>query len=321
MNLGALGKPHPARPDSGNDQGASSWRMRRSRAAVLSMGSNLFLTVLKLTIGLQIGSIGVISEAVHSSVDLVASGLAFLAIRAAAKPADHDHAYGHGKYENLSGLAEGALILVAGVILAWEAVPRLLAGGRPPQVDLGLVAIGASCVVNLFVSAYLHRVAREEGSPALEADAQHLSSDVITGAGVLLGLGLVQLTHLALFDGLTALVVSLWILRIGYRIVAAALAHLVDESLPAEEVAEVELILQAFEKDLLDWHDLKTRRSGSHRYMDVHLVVPGDITAKEAHRIADAIERTLVERFPGANVMTHVDVADRLPDGQIVVSD
>lgn len=292
----------------------------RSRAAAVSVGSNFLLTALKLGVGLSTGSLGVLSEAVHSSIDLVAAGLAFVAVRAAAKPADDDHAYGHGKYENLSSLAEGALILAAGSILAWEAAQRLMSRGAPPHVGLGILVIGASCVLNLFVSRYLHQVGRKEDSPALEANAQHLSSDVVTGAGVLVGLALVHLTRRALFDGLTGLLVALWILWIGAKLVGSALDNLADHSLPPDEVSEVERILRTFEDRLLDWHALKTRRSGSQRYIDVHLVVPGDITARCAHDIADSIERTLQQRFAGAIVMTHVDVADRLPDGRIIVS-
>ncbi|MBU6428545.1 MAG: cation diffusion facilitator family transporter [Cyanobacteria bacterium REEB65] len=300
---------------------ATARKSKRLAASVISVCSNLVLTTLKLGVGLQTGSMSVLSEAVHSAVDLLASALTFLAIRAAAKPADADHTYGHGKYENLSSLAEGALILAAGLLIAWEASQRLFGQTAVPQVNFGMAAIAASCVLNLIVAAYLHRVARSEDSPALGAEADHLSSDVVTGTGVLVGLALVKITHQARFDSLTALGVAAWILWIGGRLVARALATLADHSLPADEVAAIEAVLRSFEHRLVEWHGLRTRRSGSQRHIDVHLVVAGDITARSAHDIADDLERALMACFPGAVVMTHVDVADRLPDGQIVVSD
>ncbi len=281
---------------------------RKSRAALLSVASNTGLVGLKLGVGLFTGSVGVLSEAIHSAIDLLAAGMAFFAVRAASKPADEDHAYGHGKYENLSGMLEAALIFVAAVLIAFEAVDHIRHAAPPPVVDLGLWVMAASSGVNFVVSRYLFKVAREEDSAALEADAHHLSTDVYTSLGIFAGLLLVKVTGLGVFDALTALGVAVLISRIAWDIFAHSTGILLDTSLPTEERAEIERILADHTPPLIDYHDLRTRKSGAHRHVDVHLTVPAEITAGEAHAIAEQIERAIGEALPNTQVITHVDV-------------
>lgn len=281
---------------------------RKSRAALLSVASNTSLVGLKLGVGLATGSVGVLSEAIHSAIDLLASGLAFFAVRAASKPADEDHAYGHGKYENLSGMAEAALIFVAALVIGYEALDHIRHASPAPAVDWGLAAMAASSIINFGVSRYLFKVAREEDSAALEADAHHLSTDVYTGLGIFAGLLLVKVTGLGIFDALTALGVAVLITKIAWDVLHQSLGILLDTSLPAEERAEIERILAEFGPPLLDYHDLRTRKSGAHRHVDVHLTVPAEITAGEAHAIAERVELAISAALPNTLVVTHVDV-------------
>lgn len=281
---------------------------RKSRAALVSVASNSGLVALKLVVGAATGSVSVVSEAIHSGIDLLASALAFLAVRAASKPADLDHAYGHGKYENLSGLVEAALIFVAAGIIAFEAVSRMRNQAQAPQVDWGLVAMAVSSFVNFLVSRHLFKVAAETDSQALRADAHHLSTDIYTGLGIFVGLLLVRVTGLAVFDGLTALGVAVLIARIAWSVLRQSVGPLLDTSLPLAEVAVIERILTGFTPPLIDFHDLRTRKSGAERHVDVHLTVPANITAGEAHQIADDIEMAIARRLPNTQVITHVDV-------------
>lgn len=281
---------------------------RKSRAALLSVVSNAALVALKLGVGLVTGSVGVMSEAIHSGIDLLAAGMAFFAVRAASKPADEDHAYGHGKYENLSGMVEAALIFVAALFIAFEAIDHMRHGAPAPEVGWGLAVMATSSLVNFLISRYLFRVAQEEDSAALMADAHHLSTDVYTGLGIFVGLLLVKVTGMGLFDALTALGVALLIAKIARDVLRHSLGILLDTSLPVHERAEIERILEGFAPPLLDYHDLRTRKAGAHRHVDVHLTVPAEITALEAHDIADRVERTIARALPNTQVITHVDV-------------
>lgn len=283
---------------------------RKARAALLSVASNTLLVGLKLVVGLWTGSVGVISEAIHSGIDLLASAMAFWAVRAAAKPADDDHAYGHGKYENLSGAIEAALIFVAAGMIAYEAIGRLLRPGHVPEVDPGLAVMAISCIVNLFLSRYLFRVARETDSAALEADAHHLSTDVYTGLAIFGGLALVRLTGLQAFDALTALAVAGLIAKIAWDLARRSTGALLDISLPTEEVAVIDRTIRRYMPPLLDYHDLRTRKSGAMRHVDVHLTVPGDMSVLAAHDLADSVERDIQLELGHTYVITHIDVGE-----------
>jgi cation diffusion facilitator family transporter len=181
---------------------------KKAKVALLSISSNTFLTLGKLVVGLAMGSVSVISEAIHSSLDLAAAIIAFFAVRTAAKPADDRHNYGHGKFENLSGIIEAILILVAGVMIINNAIPKLKGGVELESLGLGAGAMGISVVVNLFVSRKLLKTARETESPALAADGWHLMTDVYTSLGVFAGLGAIYLTGLTILDPLIAIVVA-----------------------------------------------------------------------------------------------------------------
>lgn len=286
----------------------------KQSAALLSVLATSLLVVGKLVIGLVVGSVSVVSEAIHSALDLVAAGLAFVSVRKSGKPADQDHPYGHGKVENVSGLIEALLILVAAGWVIYEAVRRLL---RPePLVDLWLaVAVMAvSALVNFVVSQRLLRVAQATESIALEADAWHLRTDVYTSAGVMLGLVLLG-TLSTMFpaadfhwlDPVAAIAVALLILRAAVRLIAKAVRDLLDERLPEREEDWLRACILDSAPEVIGFHRLRTRRSGSSRFVDVHVQVPGLMSVTESHRIADLIEQRMRVRFPGISVVVHIE--------------
>lgn len=280
---------------------------RRKRAARLSVASNLSLIAAKLAVGLVIGSVSVISEAVHSSVDLVAAIMALLAVRLAARPADRGHPYGHGKYENLSGTAESLLIFVGAGIIGFEAIQKFSAHGPTAGAIWGVAVMGFSASVNFGVSRYLYRVGRETDSVALQADAAHLATDVLTSAGVFVGLALVWLTGWAWLDPLTALAVALLILKSGWDILVQSVGGLLDASLPEGEESRIQAVIASYSDRFLNFHDLRTRQSGPERHIDFHLVVPNSLSVLEAHRLCDTLEEALDQTVQSAIVRIHVE--------------
>ena len=282
---------------------------RKSSAALLSVVSNSTLVAMKLVVGLLSGSVSIISESIHSANDLLAALIAFISIRISDKPPDDDHPYGHGKAESISGAIEAALILVAAVWIIYEAVHRIIHGGEVDHVARGTVVMAVSGIINIIVSRRLFKVAREEDSLALETDAQHLATDVYTSLGVAAGLALVWITGWHILDPLIAILVALYILRIGWKLTMSAGTHLMDRSLPVSEVASIEEIIRA-DIRVLSWHDLRTRKSGSQRHIDMHIVIDANSSLIDAHNIADDLELKIADRLPPARVVVHVDPYD-----------
>jgi cation diffusion facilitator family transporter len=281
---------------------------RKSRAAGLSIVSNSFLIVLKLGAGIVTGSIALITEAIHSAIDLVASVVAFFSVRKADQPADEDHLYGHAKIENLAAAIEGVLIVLGAAVIMFESVRRL---GDPPHLEklgLGIAVIAFSLVVNLVVSTWLYRQAKATDSPALEGDAAHLRTDALTSVGVLVGLILVEVTGLEVLDPVVALVVAVAIVFSGIRIVMRSSRVLVDESLPAEEI---EVIRAAIEEaggpEVIGFHKLRTRRGGSHRYIDLHVQFRAGTSLERAHALSHDLTDAIQARVRGADVLIHLE--------------
>lgn len=275
------------------------------RAARVSVASNVTLVILKLIVGLAVGSVSVISEAIHSGVDLLAALIALFSVRVSSRPADRDHAYGHGKVENLSALVEGALILLAAVWIVVEAVRKLKTGEGADMVVPGILVMGLSALGNWFVSRHLFRVAKAEESMALQADALHLRTDVWTSAGVSGGLLLVQITHLHWLDPVVAMCVACLICKAGWDLCMEALHPLVDARLPAVEEQEIVLLIERYRGQYVNFHDLRTRRAGAVRHVDFHLVVRGDQPLAEVHGLCDQIETAILDRYPTAHVLIH----------------
>lgn len=294
--------------------GGAAARVKAARAARTSVFSNLVLTVAKLAAGLFTGSVSILSEALHSGLDLAAAVMALLAVRKAREPADTDHNFGHGKYESLSGMAEGLLILAAVGLIMWGAAGRLITGETEIRGPLlGVLVMGVSAVVNVVVSRMLFRVSKETESLALEADAWHLRTDVWTSVGVLAGMAVIAVGTWAGFpevhhiDPVVAIGIALVIIRAATDIMQRAYNHLVDRSLPEAEVERIELLLMEHYPELSGYHRLRTRQAGPERYIDLHLEVPGQLSVAQSHALCDHLEQDLRKAIPRAEILIHVE--------------
>jgi cation diffusion facilitator family transporter len=281
----------------------------KTGAASLSILSNSCLIALKLVVGVLTGSVSVIAEAVHSLLDLVAAMIAFFGIHMADQPPDEQHPFGHGKVENLSAVAEAGLILVAAGFVIYEAVNRLRTGATVELVEVGMAVMAVSMVVNILVSRRLYRVARATDSVALEADARHLTVDIYTSAGVFLGLLAVRLTGFYILDPIIALAVAVIILKAAYDVTRKSFGGLLDEKLPPEEEGLVKASIMEHGGELLGFHELRTRKSGSMRYIDLHLVMAKGASLEEAHRLCDHLESDIMQKLSNASVTIHCEPA------------
>ena len=284
---------------------------QKERAARLSIASNTGLIVLKLVAGAATGSIAIVTEAVHSSIDLMASVVAFFSIRKADEPADESHMYGHEKVENLASALEGVLILLGAAIIIFESVRRLVHPASIESLGFGIAAVGVSAVVNLGVSTHLSRKAKATDSPALEADAAHLLTDAFTSLGVLFALVLVNVTGLKSVDPITALVVATVIVWSGVRIVTRSSRVLVDEALPDEELHQVAEAIETYgAPEVLGYHKLRARRAGSRRHIDLHVQFREGTTLERAHRVSHELQHAIERRVNGADVLIHLEPHD-----------
>jgi cation diffusion facilitator family transporter len=280
----------------------------KTRAAALSIASNTILIALKLAAGAITGSVAIITEAMHSSVDLIASIVAFVSVRTADKPADTDHPYGHDKFENLAAAIESLLILVGAGVIVFESVRRLSNGTRVQSLGVGIAVIAFSVLANVTVSTVLARRARETDSPALEGDAAHLRTDAATSAAVLVGLVLVQVTGAAWLDPVIALAVAAAIVYAGIKLLMRASRVLVDEALPPEELDAVRAAIAEFgPRGVCGYHKLRARRAGSRRYVDLHVQFVKGTTLEDAHRTAHGLQDAIRERLRGADVLIHLE--------------
>jgi cation diffusion facilitator family transporter len=285
----------------------------KSRAAALSIASNAVLIALKLAAGAITGSVAILTEAMHSSIDLIASFVAYFSVREADKPADAEHPYGHDKIENLAAAIEAMLILVGSGVIIFSAVRSLANGPEVHSLGVGIGVIAFSIVANVVVSTKLARRARDTGSPALEGDAAHLRTDAATSAAVLLGLVLVQLTGAAWLDPVIALVVAAAIVYAGLRLLTRASRVLVDEALPPQELDAVRAAIAEFgPRGVAGYHKLRARRAGSRRYVDLHVQFRSGTTLEDAHATAHALQDAIRGRLRGADVLIHLE-----PEGSV----
>jgi len=281
--------------------------LQPTQAATLSVVSNAALVALKLTAGVAMGSVSVISEAIHSGLDLLAALIALFSVRQSSRPPDETHRYGHGKIENVSALVEALLIFVAAVWIIAEAVQRLLRGGVVKELGLGLVIMGLSAVANAVVSTVLFRVARRHDSQALLADGLHLRTDVWTSLGVVLGLGAIRVTGLVVLDPLIAIGVALLIIKAAWDLSQASFLPLLDVSMPEEEERRIREIVESFRGEYVEFHKLRTRRAGPERHVDLHLVVHADHRIDEVHGLAERIEKAIEGLWPRTSVLIHTE--------------
>jgi cation diffusion facilitator family transporter len=273
--------------------------------ARLSIASNTLLILMKLAVGLISGSVSIISEAIHSSMDLVAAIIAFLSVKVSDNPPDSRHPYGHGKIENISGVVEALLIFIAAIWIIFEAINKLLGGKIEIEaIWLAMMVMFVSAMVNLIVSSRLYKVARATNSVALEADAFHLKTDVYTSLGVAVGLGLILITHISWLDPVIAILVALYILKEAYGLLKKAFTPLIDTAWGESEIEELEKRLKDLE---VNYHDLRTRVAGNYRFIDIHIQIPEDVSVGKAHRYCDKIENMLTSVYENLTVNIHVE--------------
>jgi len=301
----------------GAEPGGPGDAPEKLRAASLSVVSNSVLILAKVVAGAITGSVAILTEAVHSSIDLVASMVAFFSVRKAGEPADESHRYGHEKIENLSAAIEGILILVGSAAIAFEAIRHLVSHGRVHSLGLGIGVVALSMVVNLIVSARIAGKARTTDSAALTGDAAHLRTDAMTSAAVLLGLALVKFTGAQWLDPAVALAVSAAIVVTGVRLLTGSSRVLVDEALPGEEVAAIRAAIEQFAASgVVGYHELRTRRAGSRRYVDLHVQFRAGTSLESAHRTAHELQDRISARLRGADVLIHLEPEDRVRPGE-----
>ena len=277
-------------------------------AAGLSIASNAILIALKLAAGAITGSIAIITEALHSLIDLVASVVAYFSVRKADEPADAEHPYGHEKVENLSAAIEGMLILIGAGVIIYEATHQLVVGSEVQRLGLGIAVMAFSVFANFAVSSVLSRQAKAHDSQALEGDAAHLRTDAMTSAGVLFGLALVQITGDVAFDPITALVVAVAIVWSGFRILRRSTAILVDEALPAAEMDRIEeAIATARTPEVAGYHKLRARRAGARRHIDLHVQYRSGTSLERAHELAHQMRASIEAEIPQAEVLIHAE--------------
>lgn len=280
---------------------------RRIGAARFAVGYAAVLAAVKFGVGLLTGSLGIVSSAVDNVADIVMSGVNFLSIRKSAAPPDANHPYGHGKVETVASLFEGAVVALIGAWIVNEGVRRLRARVFPGEVDLGIVVMGASVAASWYIARYLRRVGEETDSPGLKADSLHYRTDIWSGGGVLLSLLVFRLTEWKWVDAAVGMVVGAYIIVEAAGILWEAVQDLVDRGLPPETVGEIRRIIDRHRPMLVDFHDLRTRRSGAEKHVDFHVVICREHKLEDAHRLADHLEWEVSRALGNAHVVTHID--------------
>lgn len=280
------------------------------RAAQLSILAAAFLIILKTVTGFLTGSISVWASLLDSTMDIFASLINFFAVRAAARPADEDHAYGHGKAESLAGLFQSLVIAASGLFLIWEAIRRIV---TPHPIGSEIIGVGVmivAIVVSVLLVIRLRRVARETESPALYSDSLHYATDIYTNSGALIALVIVFLTDQLIVDPIISIAIALYILWSALNVGREAVDVLMDKRLPIDIDEQVANIVRDFrDQGVLGFHDLRTRRSGSQKFIDLHLEMERDKRLEDAHAVSVRVLRAIEAEIPRSKVQIHTDPA------------
>jgi len=271
-------------------------------AARLSLIVVTGLVGLKIAVAVITGSISILAQAADSFLDLFA-----IAITLSNRPADEEHPFGHGKVENVAAVVQAVLIFTAGGLLIYSSVRRIMVGAAVEMTEAGIVVMLVSIIASLFLSRYLIRVARATDSIALEANARNIAADVYSAGAVLVGLVVVRLTGLGIVDPIIATVVSLLILKAGYDVLSRSFGGLIDVKLPDIEEQIISDAIRTCDGGIASFHQLRTRKVGNQRHVDLHLVMPRDISVEEAHEVCDCLEHDITQRLLNANVIIHVE--------------
>lgn len=307
-------RTHPLPPSRSapSDRGypAVTNRAFLTRFAWISIAAALVTMALKTAAFVMTGSVGLLSDAIESLVNLAGGIMALAMLTVAARPADEEHAYGHGKAEYFSSGVEGTLILIAAVSIGWAAVGRLITPKPLEAIGVGLVVATAAALVNLGVALMLLRAAHRHGSITLEANAHHLLTDVWTSAGVVVGVGAVSITHLGWLDPVVALVVAANIVWTGINIVRRSVSGLMDKAIGAEDVAAIQRALDVYRRDGVRFHAVITRQAGAQKFVSMHVLVPDDWTVRRGHELLEQIEADIRGTVSNAVVFTHLEAMD-----------
>ncbi|MBA7624736.1 Ferrous-iron efflux pump FieF [subsurface metagenome] len=279
----------------------------RSGAAKLSIVAVSFLVLIKIVASILTGSISIRADAVHSMLDLIAVIVAFIGIRISDRPADRRHPYGHGKAENISSVLVAGLIFIAAGTIVYEAIKRLIAGVTLELIGVGIGVTAVAIVINLLIAWYVLRISRTTDSIALEASARHMITDVLSSCAVLAGLIVVQITGLSILDPIVALGVAGLIVKSAYDIMRKSFGGLIDVKLPEAEENAIRSAIMEHVGELVGFHSLRTRKAGNQRYIDLHLVMPKDISVEEAHQMCDHLEQDIKSKLKRASVTIHVE--------------
>ena len=282
---------------------------KKKLAAGISITSNIVLTILKIITGILSGSLSIISEAIHSMSDLLASVLTFFSVVKSSKPADSDHPYGHGKYEDMSGFIEGILIVFAALFIIYEATKKIIFGiDMNAENTMGITVMFVAVMLNIMVSTLLFRVAKETNSISLYADGEHLRTDVYSSLGVLIGLVLIKITGYTVLDPVIAILVAVIIFKAGYSISAKATSNLLDHSLPDENIDEIKKLVKEYSKDaILKRNSIKARQVGPSQDIDMILQFPENTSICECHKICDEIEKGIQTLYPHCSISIHAE--------------
>lgn len=276
----------------------------------LSIGAACIALTLKFGAYFFTGSVGLLSDAVESLVNLAAAVTALFALWYSTRPVDRSHNYGHQKIEFFSAAIEGALIVVAAAIIIWYSTQRLLHPQPIESIGIGLIAAIVATLVNLVLAVSMLRVARQHESIVLEADGQHLMTDVWTTVGVIGALIIASITEWNWIDPVVGLLVAANIIRIGLHLLRASFDGLMDRAIPAEEEQRIRAAIDATIPPDVTYHAVRTRRAGSHRAVDLHLLVPGDERVREAHLLTKRVEDAIAEVFPNTETVIHLEPVD-----------
>ena len=279
----------------------------KTSAAGLSIVTVAFLILFKVAVGIISGSVSIIAQAIDSLFDLCATLIAFFSLRIAGRPADREHPFGHGKVESISGVVQGGLIFAVAAFIIYQAITRIVVGAAIEYVTAGIVVMAVCILVNILLSRHLLQVARATDSIALEANARNIATDVYTALGVLVGLVAVRITGLNIIDPIIALGVALFILKTAYDVMRKAFPTLIDVRLPEEEEMLISSCIMEHYGEILGFHELRTRKAGSERHIQLHLVVARNVSLEEAHRLCDHLEEDIKTKLLNACVTIHVE--------------
>ncbi len=279
-------------------------------AAKLALGTVIGLTMLKIAVGVITGSISVLAQAADSFLDLFAIGITFFAVSIAAKPADEEHPFGHGKVEYIAAVVQAVLIFAASGLIIYSAVRRVVAGVTVELTEAGIGVMLVSIIVSIFLSRHLLKVSRLADSMALAANAHNIAADVYSAVAVLVGLLAIRFTGLGILDPVIAILVALFILKVAYDVLRGSFGGLIDVRLPETEENIIKASIEEHVGELVSFHKLRSRKSGNQRYIDLHLVMPKNVSVEQAHQMCDHIEEDIMARLANTSVVIHCEPCD-----------